>query len=357
MNALFAPAVGLMNRLKYPYKFAVIGIVALVAIAYLLISLTVNLRSTLGQSQRELEGIALVKPMLRYVQAVQQHRGISAGVLGGNAALKEKAGNKAAEIAELVKTVDAAVDAHDAGFGAREEWERVKQEWKDLSNEWPTFTGPANFTAHGSLVEHVLQMIGSIADGSGMVMDPSLDSLYLVNTAVFTMPDTLERLGKIRAAGVGALSRRTATDDERLEFAGRLGVLDKMTSELLANLNRSGRQNPSIKTQLDGFQQKFIGGVVTPGFTEYQGWAPENATFDEETADYSLSESFVKDLAKEMQPGSSAVFIVVLQGNTAALHKRLAEYGGTLLYSNLGDAAAAELEAELEEEEHGASGS
>ncbi|MFN8499577.1 MAG: DUF1269 domain-containing protein [Anaerolineae bacterium] len=100
--------------------------------------------------------------------------------------------------------------------------------------------------------------------------------------------------------------------------------------------------------------QKFIGGVVTPGFTEYQGWAPENATFDEETADYSLSESFVKDLAKEMQPGSSAVFIVVLQGNTAALHKRLAEYGGTLLYSNLGDAAAQELEAELEEEEGGA---
>ncbi|MFN8481792.1 MAG: DUF1269 domain-containing protein [Anaerolineae bacterium] len=102
---------------------------------------------------------------------------------------------------------------------------------------------------------------------------------------------------------------------------------------------------------------KFIGGVVTPGFTEYQGWAPENATFDEETADYSLSESFIKDLAKEMQPGSSAVFLVVLQGNTAALHKRLADFGGTLLYSNLGDAAAAELEAELEEEEHGASGS
>ncbi|MFN8470824.1 MAG: DUF1269 domain-containing protein [Anaerolineae bacterium] len=100
--------------------------------------------------------------------------------------------------------------------------------------------------------------------------------------------------------------------------------------------------------------QKFIGGVVTPGFSEYQGWAPETAAFDQETADYSLDENFVKNLAKEMQPGSSAVFLVVLQGNTAALHKRLAEFGGTLLYSNLNDEAAQELEAELEEEEGGA---
>ena len=261
MNALFAPAVGLMNRLKYPYKFAVIGVVALVAIAYLLASLTINLRSTLEQSQRELDGIALVKPLLRYVQAVQQHRGISAGVLGGNAALGEKAKAKVAEIAGIEKEVDTAVGAHGGGLGAQAEWEKVKQEWKDLSGEWSNLTESANLTAHGSLAEHALQLNGAIADASRLVMDPSLDSLYLVNTAVLTMPETLERMGKIRAAGVAALSRKTVTDDERLEFSSRLGVLDKMLSDLLTNLNRSGRQNESIKPQLDAFQQKFIGGV------------------------------------------------------------------------------------------------
>ncbi len=261
MNALLAPAVGLMNRLKYPYKFAVIGVVALVAIAYLLASLTINLRSTLEQSQRELHGIALVKPLLRYVQAVQQHRGISAGVLGGDATLGEKAKAKAAEIAEIEKAVDAAVGAHGAGLDTKDEWERIKQEWKDLSGEWPNLTGPANLTAHGSLIEHALQLNGAIADASGLVMDPSLDALYLVNTAVIVMPETLERMGKIRAAGVAALSRKSATEDERHEFSSRLGVLDKMTSDLLANLNRSARQNEAIKAQLEAFQQKFLGGI------------------------------------------------------------------------------------------------
>ena len=261
MNALFAPAVGLMNRLKYPLKFAVIGVVALIAIAYLLVSLTVHLRSALVQNQRELDGVALVKPLLRYVQVVQQHRGISAGVLGGNAALLEKAKGKAEEIAEAGKAVDASVGAYGAGFGALEEWGRIKQEWSDLSREWRNLDAPANLSAHGSLVEHVLQLSGGIADASGLVMDPSLDSLYLINTAVFTMPETLERMGKIRAAGVAVLSRKTVSDGERLEFSGRLGALDKMISDLLANLGRSGSRNESIKPQLEAFQQKFIGGV------------------------------------------------------------------------------------------------
>ncbi|MBE7459384.1 MAG: methyl-accepting chemotaxis protein [Zoogloeaceae bacterium] len=261
MNALFAPAVGLMNRLKYPYKFAVIGFVALVAIAYLLASLTVNLRSTLAQSQRELDGVAIVKPLLVFVQAVQQHRGISAGVLGGNAALGEKAKSKAAEIAEIEKAVDAALAAYGAGLGAKDEWEKVKQEWRDLAGGWPNLAASANRSAHGSLIERTLQLKSGIADASGLVMDPSLDSLYLVNTAVVTMPETLERMGKIRAAGVSALSRKATTDEERLEFVARLGVLDKMLSELLANLNRSGGRNPAIQPQIEAFQQKFLGGV------------------------------------------------------------------------------------------------
>ena len=261
MNSLFAPAVGLMNRLKYPYKFAVIGIVALVAIAYLLVSLTIQLLGTLEQGQRELDGIALVKPLLRYVQAVQQHRGISSGVLGGNAALGEKAKDKAAEIAELGVAVDAAIAAHGAGFGAKDEWEAIKQEWKDLSGAWPTLAEPANLAAHGSLAEHVLQLNGAIADASRLVMDPSLDSFYLVDTAVFTLPETLERMGKIRAAGISALSHKTLGDEERLAFSARLGILDKMVSDLLAGLGRSGGQNETIKPRIEAFQQKFLGGV------------------------------------------------------------------------------------------------
>ncbi len=98
---------------------------------------------------------------------------------------------------------------------------------------------------------------------------------------------------------------------------------------------------------------KFFGAIVVPGFTQYEQIAPTPATFDEDTANYSLDKGFVEDLTREMQPGSSAVFLVVLQGDPVAIHKRLAEYGGSLLYTNLDDTTAQELQAELDKDQSG----
>jgi len=98
---------------------------------------------------------------------------------------------------------------------------------------------------------------------------------------------------------------------------------------------------------------KFFGAIVVPGFTQYEQVAPTTAAFDEDTANYSLDEGFVKETEREMQPGSSAVFLVALQGDAVALHKRLAEYGGSLLYTNLDDTTAQELQAELDKDTGG----
>ncbi|MBI4987940.1 MAG: methyl-accepting chemotaxis protein [Rhodocyclales bacterium] len=261
MNALLAPAVSLMNRLKYPYKFGLIGLVALLAIAYLLVITTIHLRASLNQSERELAGVEAVKPVLRLIQLVQQHRGMANGMLAGNATLKDKVAAKAAEISEAFARADAVMAAQNGVIGQQEEWQQVREEWTSLVKEWAEMTGPASFDAHTSVVRHAMQIIAGIGDSSGLVMDPDLDSYYLVSTAVFVMPETLERLAVIRGAGSGVLTKKTITDDERHEFSTRLGVLDKMTSDLLAALARSEKYNPSIKPAMDEFRQKFVGGA------------------------------------------------------------------------------------------------
>ena len=65
MSMLFAPAVSLMQRLRYPLKFALIGLVAFVTVAYLVTVLSLSLGKTIGQSRLELEGIESIRPVLR----------------------------------------------------------------------------------------------------------------------------------------------------------------------------------------------------------------------------------------------------------------------------------------------------
>ncbi len=261
MNAFFAPAVALMNRLKYPFKFGLIGLVALLAIAYLLTVMTLGLRASLAQGQRELAGLEAIKPIFPLVQQVQLHRDLSNGVLSGDAGLKDKVAAAAKEISSVFARADAVMARLGDEVGQQEEWKQLREEWTALVQEWADMTGPASFSAHGAVIQRAMQIVAGIGDASGLVMDPDLESYYLVNTAVFVMPETLERLAVIRGAGSGVLFKKTITDDEKHEFSTRLGVLDKMTSDLLAALARSEKYSPEIKPAMEEFRQKFVGGA------------------------------------------------------------------------------------------------
>ena len=261
MNAFFAPAVALMNRLKYPFKFGLIGLVALLAIAYLLTVMTLGLRASLAQGQRELAGLEAIKPIFPLVQQVQLHRDLSNGVLSGDAGLKDRVAAAAKEISSAFARADAVMARLGDEVGQQEEWKQLREEWTALVQEWADMTGPASFSAHGAVIQRAMQIVTGIGDASGLVMDPDLESYYLVNTAVFVMPETLERLAVIRGAGSGVLFKKTITDDEKHEFSTRLGVLDKMTSDLLAALARSEKYSPEIKPAMEEFRQKFVGGA------------------------------------------------------------------------------------------------
>ncbi|MEF8700002.1 MAG: hypothetical protein V5B33_11915 [Candidatus Accumulibacter sp. UW20] len=89
MKTLFSPAIALLNRVAYPRKFAIMGALALVASAVLVVNLYQSLHRVIDSSQKELAGIAMIKPIARIVQHLQVHRGLSSGVLNGNEAMQE----------------------------------------------------------------------------------------------------------------------------------------------------------------------------------------------------------------------------------------------------------------------------
>ncbi len=74
MKTLFAPVITLLNRVGYTKKFAIMGVLALLAIAVLLLNLYQSLHRVIDSSQRELAGIEVIKPLARMVQHLQVHQ-------------------------------------------------------------------------------------------------------------------------------------------------------------------------------------------------------------------------------------------------------------------------------------------
>jgi uncharacterized membrane protein len=85
-------------------------------------------------------------------------------------------------------------------------------------------------------------------------------------------------------------------------------------------------------------------GMVTGGALGAAGGALTGKLMD-----YGISESFMKELAAKVQPGTSALFILFREASWEKLLDRVAQYGGTVMHSSLTAEAEAKLQAALTE--------
>lgn len=109
MQAIFSPAISLMNRLHYNSKFLLLGTAMGIVMLVLLFTVFVNLNRDIQTAANELAGLQMLKPVNKMAQFIQQHRGLSSGVLNGNEAMKDKRAAKEKEVADIVAASEAAL--------------------------------------------------------------------------------------------------------------------------------------------------------------------------------------------------------------------------------------------------------
>lgn len=248
MQIVFAPAVALMNRMGYTKKFAVMGALALAAIVVLIFSLYNSLNQVIQASQKELAGIEAVKPMARLVQNLQQHRGMSAAFLNGNQAMKEKREAKELDVVAAIKTLEPKLLP---ALVAHNDWKKVLADWDNIRKDGLSWTTTESLGAHGRLIEDVLTFQAVVADEYHLTNDPDIDSMYLVDTALGKLPLALERLGKLRAAGTGILTKKQILQQQQVDMTSLLSELNSAVKVLRLNLDKTSRYNPGMKVALD----------------------------------------------------------------------------------------------------------
>lgn len=89
MGSVFLPAQALMDRIAHRFKFVITGGVTAGLILVLLVAIFGQFNETITTAQSELDGVP-IRPLARALLVLQQHRGLSSGVLNGNQALFER---------------------------------------------------------------------------------------------------------------------------------------------------------------------------------------------------------------------------------------------------------------------------
>ena len=248
MKTLFVPATALMNRLNYPSKFGLIGALVLLAFASLMWALASELQETIERSRNELVATALTRPLAKVVELTQQHRGLSSMVLGGNADMRDKRAQRAEEVSRALASLRASLAEDKRQLPA---WQQIERDWQVLQAQGLQLERAVNFHAHTELVAQLLRLQIQLADAYGLSFDPDEASFYLMTAAINRLPFLLERFGRLRAQGSGALAQGHADSAQRIALSVLNEEIRSAMLDVEAGLAKVAEQRPELRLSLE----------------------------------------------------------------------------------------------------------
>jgi methyl-accepting chemotaxis protein len=234
LTLLFYPAIWLMNRLRYGAKFILIGILLVVPFGWVARLQYRAATNNIDFNEGEHIGVDYITASRELLKNVERHRFLSSAILAGQLSYR-------AELADVTTRADAAaavVDQSDASYGKRlgttDKWSAIKAEWTSLKGA-PLATTAASEAAHDKVTDMLVDLILNYAgNNSNLILDPDLDSYWLMDAWVIKLPQLAEGVDKASLLAMRGIGKGSLSGEERIELIGYVKLLEtRMNDDLI----------------------------------------------------------------------------------------------------------------------------
>src|SRR5258708_9166047 len=251
MKALFTPAIKLMNRLKYPQKFLLIGLLLLLPLLLVLTKFIQQSSRNIEFSTKEQVGLAYNAPLVTFLRDVQQHWGMSNAYLGGDTSFKDSLVSKEADIEADIQVMDSVDSQLAASLGVTNSWQTVKAAWQTVKPKTFKDTFLQSFDEHQMLNDQILTLITQVANASNLIVDPDLDTSYLMDVLVVKIPKESEYLSQVRGHGLMVTASKSMSGEDRTSISIHAGLARTTHAEIQQDFVYVFHANPSLKSRLE----------------------------------------------------------------------------------------------------------
>ncbi|PWB79767.1 MAG: hypothetical protein C3F08_05955 [Candidatus Methylomirabilota bacterium] len=242
-------------RARLLFGFALVGL-ALVA-APLALYMRQSSRA-LQLARQERSGMVPVKTLLKLVQLLQQHRGLSSGVLEGRQTMETQRAAKQIETNKAVAAFDAIVRSDIRDATLIDEWRRAVDTWKGLARDVSSrsITSEESLTGHTALIADTLKLLDLILDYFDLSYTETGQDYHLIMALLVRLPTLTEFLGQARAHGTALLVQKRVTLADRTVLVGLLSNVQRQHDFMARELDKAMALNPRTKVDLGNFAQK-----------------------------------------------------------------------------------------------------
>lgn len=247
MKVLLLPAMNFMGRLNFSGKFLAIGLLLIIPLLGLLGFLVKNEIGTYRILANEQRGLAYTHSVRLVVETLQQHRGMSNGVLSGDKSFVEKIAANETELEKRLDAVRAATASEGGKLAITEDWAKFDQGWKQLKTEWNTLSAAESTKRHNVLVESLILLVQITADNSALTLEPDTSPYFLQNLLFNNVMPLTEWLGRMRARGTAALAKGQIDDALKVELSVLNAQVESAEQGIKNQLGRAYRMDAALE--------------------------------------------------------------------------------------------------------------
>jgi methyl-accepting chemotaxis protein WspA len=237
-----------MKNLKIWQKLLLLA--AVFTLPFLIVTATLlsTVEEQVGFARGELTGVDYALPLLKLGEDLRSHRMLSDRVIAG-APLQSALDANNAELQADLRALDAMYSRPDGEAYGAKQWQPVRDAVQVLVSERPAGDIDASFARHTKLIAEVGGLVAKVGDVSQLILDPQLDSYYLMITLLNEGPQLSEYLSRSRTLAMPVPGGPSPT---RIEQSDGLMALTASADERLASsLASATAADPSLAAVLN----------------------------------------------------------------------------------------------------------
>ena len=242
----------ILHRLSLAQKFNLLGVIALLLAGLPAWMYLKQSTADIDTAVLEAKGTAPVMALLNVVRLTQQHRGLTAGMLGGNQALAAKRPETRDAVVKSIAAVD--VSLKDAGAPAPilAGWAERKQRWATLEQSVAShqIKGAESLAQHTQLIADLLALNDDVLDAYALSRDPQVDSYSMTIASSVSAPALAERLGQLRGLGTAVLVAGSLPTDMRARLTTAHTRAVELSGDMMRSLAKASAANGDLKDAL-----------------------------------------------------------------------------------------------------------
>ncbi|MFQ3617837.1 MAG: PAS domain S-box protein [Cyanobacteriota bacterium] len=111
---------------------------------------------------------------------------------------------------------------------------------------------------YAQLMTQVRRLIFQVGDASNLILDPNLDSYYLVDLVLLKLPKAQELMAQVQQLGERVAQQQTLSSAEQSRLLVLMGQLQETLEDSRTSLHTAIRNNPALQIPLEASMQTLI---------------------------------------------------------------------------------------------------